>query len=70
MIYSSRHVSPNPEIKPHRYLGTYPIKVRCAWTEVSVDTCPSRASVMAPGGRDLEQDLRDSVRGCWYICSR
>ena len=48
---SSHHVSTNPEIKPYCHLTTYPNKDSSACTEVSVGTCPSRASIVAPGGR-------------------
>jgi len=34
-------------------LGMYVHKVPSAWTEVWSGTWPSRASIMAPGGRDL-----------------
>ena len=49
VIYSSHDLSPNPEIKPYRYLCTYRRKVLCAWADVSVATCPSRAMFWLPG---------------------
>ena len=61
MIHSSRHVSTHPEIKPFQHLTTCPNKDSSAWTEVSVGTCPSRASIVAPGGRNLG-DCLDSGR--------
>ena len=39
---------------PHGDLGVYVDKVLSAWTEVWTGTWPSRASIMAPGGRDLD----------------
>ena len=40
-------------------LGVYVNMVFSAWTEVWTISCPSRASIMAPEGRDLG-DFSDS----------
>ena len=53
VIYHSHHVNTNPEIKPYRYLCTYPSKDSSAWTEVWSIAWPSKASIIAPGGRNL-----------------
>ena len=42
---------------PHGDLGVYVDKVLSAWTEVWTGTWPSRASIMAPGCRDLGRFL-------------
>jgi len=43
---------------PHLDLGVCVNKVLSAWTEVWTGSWPSRASIMAPGGRDLGGFLR------------
>ena len=53
MIYSSHQMKPSTRIKPYRHLWVYTEKGSSAWTEVWSGTWPSRASIMAPGGRDL-----------------
>ena len=45
---------PNHQYGPYSDLGTYVNKVLSAWTEVWTGAWPSRASIMAPGGRDLD----------------
>ena len=42
------------EIKSSLFLWTYPNKIFSAWTEVWTGPCPSRASIRASGGRDLD----------------
>jgi len=39
---------------PYHDIGIYVSKDASAWTEVWSRTWPSRESIMAPGGRDLE----------------
>ena len=51
VIYSSRHMERNPEVKSYRHLYGYTKKGFSAWTEVWSGAWPSTASIMAPGGR-------------------
>ena len=54
MISSSYQVKTTTYLKSSLFLCTYPRKVFSAWAEVWTIPRPSSASIMAPGGRDLD----------------
>ena len=53
VVHLPHHTNRNPEIKQYHYLCTYLSKDSSAWTEVRTDSSCSKASITAPGGRDL-----------------
>ena len=53
MIYSSYQVQATTKIKSYSDLWVWTEKESRAWGMVWDGTWPSRASIMAPGGRDL-----------------
>ena len=54
MLSSSYQVQQTTYLKSFPFLCTYPRKDRSDWTEVWTVPWPSTASIMAPGGRDLD----------------
>ena len=59
MIYNPYQVKTDTILKLPLFLGSYPNKVRSAWTEVWTDTWPSTVSIMAPGGSRSGLIFRD-----------
>ena len=54
VTYGSYQVKATTCLKSYIYLCTYPRKVFSAWAEVWSIPWPSTTSIMAPGGRDLD----------------
>ena len=60
MISNSYQVKAFTYVKSYRHLGVYPSKVFSTGCTVSTTPCPPMAPIIAPGGRDLE-DNRCSI---------